>query len=222
MAHFLTAVKQSMLSSRRTQPIAQDFLHALNKSQLSLRALIPHLDPPVDPLQSQISLTLDSPDGTDIPMQSQLIGTLLNDDNKNTIRAYIPHNLPSLPSYHTFRAQPVFAEREQDPRKIREIATEEGRLGEEALRRLVQQGAEQRVLTDVSTTTKKKSFKEQGRNIWAQAMEAVSGNAENTMGPPVNAERVYWRPKLTKRPMAVAQGDQALVDNSKSSATTSW
>ena len=222
MAHFLTAVKQSMLSSRRTQPIAQDFLNALNKSQLTLRALVPHLDPPVDPLQSQVSLAIGSPDETDIPMQSQLIGTLLNDDHKNTTRAYIPHNLPSLPSYHTFRAQPVFTEREQDPRKIRENATEEGRLGEEALRRLVKQDAEQRLPTNVSTTTKKKSFKLQGRSIWAQAMEAVSGNAENTMGPPVNAERVYWRQNITKRPMAMVQGDQAQVTNSKSSVTTSW
>ena len=215
MAHFLAAVKQSMLSSRRTQPIAQDFLHALNKSQLTLRALIPHLDPPVDPLQSQAGLSLESPDETDIPIQSQLIGTLLNDEDKNIIRAYIPHNLPSLPSYHTFRAQPVFTEREQDPRKIRENATEEGRLGEEALRRLVKHGAEQRALADVSTK-KKNSFKEQGRKIWLQAMEAVSGNPENTIGPPVNAERVYWRQSVTKRPMAAVQADQAQLSNSKS------
>ena len=64
------------------------------------------------------------------------LGPLLTDEDDRVQNAYIPKHFPDFPSKHTYRHTPVFTEREQDARKIRERATEDGRHGEEALRKL--------------------------------------------------------------------------------------
>lgn len=136
MAHYLADVRQSMLSCRRTQPIPQDFLQALHTHQLSLRSLIPHLKPPVPPDRSQYPLESESvPD--DEHYQFQFLGPLLNGPPNEQATAFVPNHFPEFPSKHTYKATAEFPERESDPRRVRERATEEGRLGEEALRRLV-------------------------------------------------------------------------------------
>ncbi|KAL6721511.1 hypothetical protein ACLMJK_000615 [Lecanora helva] len=136
MAHYLADVRQSMLSCRRIQPIPQDFLQALHTHQLSLRSLLPHLDPPVPPDRSQYPLQSEPPE-KDENQHLRFLGSILSDAETEQAKTYVPKHFPELPSKHTYRATAQFPSRDVDPRKVRERATQEGRLGEEALRRLV-------------------------------------------------------------------------------------
>ena len=139
MAHYLADVRQSMLSCRRTIPIPQDFLQSLHTHQLSLRSLIPHLDPPIPPERSQFSLQ--SKALQEDEQQPQSLRPILNGGLEETAKGYVPKHFPHFPSKHTYKATAEYPDREFDPRKVRERATEEGRLGEEALRRLVSTGS---------------------------------------------------------------------------------
>lgn len=49
---------------------------------------------------------------------------------------HIPSWMPAFPPDHTFMATPVYSERITDPRALREKLVEEGRLAEDALRRI--------------------------------------------------------------------------------------
>ena len=226
MAHFLAEVRQSMISCRRTQTLPLDYLKALRSHQLYLRSLLPHLDPPVSPSDSQIGYTSESiiaDEFTSVPS----LGPLPNGIPDRTTVPYIPRHFPSFPSKHTYKATPEFTSREADPKRIREHATEEGRLGEEALRRLVSAGAGMR-----ESTTKAASLAVSGRlrrrreAVWKETLEAVvtGSNSEQGKqvithpanmeidGPPsskiidnglggsvVNADSIYWR-KVPSKP----------------------
>lgn len=175
MAHYLADVRQSMLSCRRTQPIPQDFLQALHTHQLSLRSLLPHLNPPVPASRSQFSLQ-PTPAQEDEQQQLRFLGPLLNDAPNEQVKNHVPKHFPALPSKHTYKATPEFPEREQDPRKVRERATEEGRLGEEALRRLVSAGT-RHPAHDVHQRSRSKSLRARRDQMWLETMEAVTAGA---------------------------------------------
>lgn len=49
---------------------------------------------------------------------------------------HVPNWMPAYPPDHTFMATPVYSERVTDPRALREKLVEEGRLAEDALRRI--------------------------------------------------------------------------------------
>jgi hypothetical protein len=134
MLRLSTFARQSMLSSRRTQPIPQDFEHALIRFRLTPDDLLPTLKSarssiPAPPL-------LPSPETEDVLPPSLPSLTALSSEDDRANRSYIPKHFPSFPSKHTYSATPVFVERDGDPRKIRERAAEDGRHGEEALRKL--------------------------------------------------------------------------------------
>lgn len=220
MAHYLADVRQSMLSCRRTQAIPQDFLQALHTHQLSLRSLLPHLDPPVNPSRTQFPLQLDTAQDID-EQHLRFLGPLLNADPNEKLRAYVPKHFPELPSKHTYKATPEYAAHEQDPRKVREKATEEGRLGEEALRRLVGAGAG-KPAPESRQGRQRQSARALRDQVWMETMQAVTqetpdgidfdvetgigkGKQKEGDSPPVssfgygrfgsavNAEKRYWR-----------------------------
>jgi hypothetical protein len=123
-----------MLASRRIQPLPFDFEHALNRVHLHPDDLMPHLK--TAPSDTPRPALLPSP-----PPENEITKTLpfltaLSSEEDRANRAYIPKHLPSFPSKHTYSATAVFIERDGDPRKIRERAAEDGRHGEEALRKL--------------------------------------------------------------------------------------
>ena len=220
MAHYLTDVRQSMLSSRRGQVIPQDFLQALHTHQLSLQSLIPHLNPPVPPKKSQYPLQNDGPSEDGWPKGLDALGPLLNGAGSETMRRFIPKHFPVLPSMHTYQATAEFPDHEQNPRKVRERATEEGRLGEEALRKLVG-NASAHPASQSQEQAKRLSAKERRDKEWLETMEAVvqedtsmqdSGVGltiidkeeqrglepmklalRGNVGSAVNAEKRYWR-----------------------------
>ncbi|KAL4809903.1 transcription factor TFIID complex subunit 8 C-term-domain-containing protein [Aspergillus unguis] len=129
-------VRASMLSSRRLQPIPHDFEFALKRHRLPVDSLVPHLQPP--PKAEIVPTQLPSPppeEDDDFKILPSLEPTLSGEDDRAR-SSYIPRHFPEFPSKHTYRHTPVFTEREQDPRRIRERAADDGRHGEEALRKL--------------------------------------------------------------------------------------
>ena len=222
MAHYLTDVRQSMLSSRRSQAVPQDFLQALHSHQLSLRSFIPHLDPPIPPSRSQYALQIDDHTEDEWPKDLNMLGPLLNDGASESRTKFIPKHFPLLPSMHTHQATAQFPAREHDARKVREQATEEGRMGEEALRKLVG-SASAHLAARVLEKGKRLTAKEKRNKLWLETMEAVvpadvptptqdSGVALSTsddkeqegvlpvklalygnVGSVVNADKRYWR-----------------------------
>lgn len=226
MAHYLADVRQSMLSCRRTQAIPQDFLQALHTHQLSLSSLLPHLDPPVDPSRTQFPLQMEIAQDNG-EQHLRFLGSLLNADPDENLRAYVPKHFPELPSKHTYKATPEYAKHDQDPRKVREKATEEGRLGEEALRRLVCAGAGKSA-QESQTGRKTQSARAVRDLVWMETMQAVTQETPDGMdiemevgvskekikegdhqpmaslgygrlGPAVNAEKRYWRKPVFQR-----------------------
>ena len=127
-----------MLSARRTAPIPPDFESAIRcldlpwpDDQLRPFTTQPTINPP---------LLLTPPPDDEFHREFQLPTSVLGpgldgraDQRKDN---YIPSHLPPFPSQHTYKDTPVFSNREVDPRRIRELATEEGKLGEAALRNL--------------------------------------------------------------------------------------
>jgi len=135
MLHFLTAVRESMGSGRRTSAIPQDFNLALALSQLAPSDLSSHLDLEIPPALSCPSIASPRPDEAAPPNLAPMLGSELVAPTKAS-HSYIPTHFPELPSKHAWLSTPTFTEREHDPRKIRERATQEGILAESALRRL--------------------------------------------------------------------------------------
>lgn len=222
MARFLTNVRKSMLSCRRIRTIPQDFLYALSAQQLTLRSLLPHLDPLILPSKSQPTLTAQPVLEHESKERAHILTTLLTDSpSRGSFFPQVPQHFPRFPGKHTYQFEEIFTSRETDPRKVRERATEEGRLGEGALRNLVSV----HVVAPPTTSSRPRNYKlpvrEQGRALWKATMESVlkaenedpagratklkpdnteldiadaSHNAASSyFGSTVNAERRYWR-----------------------------
>lgn len=227
MAHFLAKVRQSMLSCRRTQAVPHDYLQSLRAHHLTLRCLLPHLDPPVSPSKSMPPVTFKpAPRGkemNDVPF----LGPLLNGISEPLSISYIPRHFPPIPSKHTYKATPKFTDREQDPKTIRERATKEGRLGEEALRRLVGLGSATDSVVTLPLRSRTKDSRRRRDELWKETMAAVtartgvgtgdydithdpgdtdSGGSHTRgdvgkaiLGSIVNADRIYWRKDIPFR-----------------------
>lgn len=220
-----------MLSCRRIHTIAPDFLQALHTHQLSLRALVPHLDPPVARRKARITLSHE-PLQTEEQYDHTFLGESLNSGPSERSKLYVPRHFPTLPSQHTYRAAAEFPSREEDPRKIRERATEEGRLGEEALRRLVSAKSIDRP-SAARAGQRGKSIRAQREDLWKETMQAVSsihvteqsstlgdmdvddsrlgtafpgrsGSDYGRLSSAVNADKKYWRKPAS--PQSIYQG----------------
>lgn len=172
MHRFAANVRQCMLACRRTQATAQDFLQALHTHQLSLRSLLPHLRPPVPKRRARVAISCEPPEEEE-RYDHHFLGASLNHAPAEQNSHNLPRHFPPLPSKHTYKATAELPEREEDPRKIRERATEEGRLGEEALRRLVSAK-----LTNRPSSSRAgqgtKSLRTKRDELWKEAMEAAS------------------------------------------------
>lgn len=131
-----------MSASRRIAPIPQDFEHALTFNDLTPDLLEPYTVP-LSPSSRPTVQHVEVPPPEYEPFVSSVktysfLGPDLSEDTKNDAQySYIPKHFPPFPSKHTYNITPVFTTREIDPRRVRERATEEGCLGEEALRKLM-------------------------------------------------------------------------------------
>jgi hypothetical protein len=216
MLRLSTFIRQSMLSARRVQPIPQDFDHALKRLRLHPDDLLPHLKP--SPSDKPTPTLLPSPPPENEISKSLPFLTALSSEDDRANRPYIPKHFPSFPSKHTYSATAVFIGRDNDPRKIRERAAEDGRHGEEALRKLAsaafrdnQTGSTGRdkklwgrrmdSMESMFEKTTKGLSKKHSKDPSRSAMDIHLGDADKScklswnmeLGPIVNCERDLWR-----------------------------
>ncbi|KAK2809055.1 hypothetical protein FQN50_004108 [Emmonsiellopsis sp. PD_5] len=209
MVHFLSYIRQSMASCRRMQPIPHDFEHALRRNNISLDSLRPHLKPLRSAAQRPSnSLPTPPPEEPKPRTDFPFLGPALTGPSQLEKTSHIPKHFPKFPSKHTYQATPVFTTRETDPRKIREKATEEGRLGEEALRKLARAakdgnhglmeqrekrlwGRRNESMESMFERTLKAVSKKAAANVESSAPGFSAAKAD--LSPIVNCDRGYWR-----------------------------
>ena len=134
MLKFLSYTRTSMHNNRRTTPTALDFASSLANMPSSHlpQLLLPQLalDVPEDISYPSI------PEPEPAPAPTNDFSKLLEPLIEHNPPAWVPRHFPQLPPKHAWKETPVFPEREKDSRKLREKATEEGVLAEQALRKL--------------------------------------------------------------------------------------
>ncbi|KAF1934718.1 hypothetical protein EJ02DRAFT_390281 [Clathrospora elynae] len=171
MSNFLAQVRTSMMSARRTDTVANDWVYALTSSGYrGSAALDPHFDTgEIPPSILQPHFEPPAPPEGPPPDTESLLGTDLSGRGEKESRAYIPKHFPAFPSKHTYKATPVFTSRENDPRKIREKATEEGVLAEQSLRKLM--AAQKAGIQKQNVGKRKRSRRmKESDNLWQGAM----------------------------------------------------
>ncbi|EGE80373.1 hypothetical protein RJZ56_003228 [Blastomyces dermatitidis] len=178
--HILSYTRQSMSSCRRMQPIPLDFEHAFRNTNIHLDSLHKYLTPPSPQREQQIIPPLPTPPpsapnpATDLPF----LGPDLSGTQHRQLSTHIPKHFPNFPSKHTYQETPVFTTRETDPRKIREKATEEGRLGEEALRKLARAGREGLLFRDGADGS---GDGDSGKKLWGSRLESMESMFEKAV-----------------------------------------
>lgn len=206
MKNFLTQVTKSMSSARRTETVAHDWLYALNSSGLpGSGPLEQHLDTgDIPPSFLQPHFAPPAPSEAPPPDTESLLGPELSGKADKATRAYIPKHFPPFPSTHTYKATPVFTKRENDPRKIREKATEDGILAEQSLRKLM---AAQKAGIQKQNVGKRKRSKrmEESNKLWQAAMTDLLDDEKER-------EREEERQRLQEVADAEAAEDDGLWD----------
>lgn len=179
----MTLLTQTMLASRRITTIPQDFAAVLAREGISLTDLLPDLQNPIAPPSiSQQPLRSPSPpiQHEEEPSVSVILGPELNGDSEKDRYSFITGPFPSFPSKHTYKSTPDVKMVERDPRGVRERAAEEARLGEEALRRLLNAA---RGKGNAKRKRGGGSQREELEDIWRQTMEAVAKEEGDTLPP---------------------------------------
>jgi len=204
---FLSQITSSMLNARRSQPIPVDFEYALQKFDLPLASLSPHLKPPIPVYQTQIQLEVLPAEPEDTRREKERISTLLLGDELNGAldmksKPYIPKNFIPFPSKHTYKWTEPEVKNQKDRRKLREEAAKVSRQAEEALRRfvnVVKSGKEKDVKNAAGRDPKTKKTHELWENVMGNLMVesqpsvARRRNNDEDQSMIVNSESQYFR-----------------------------
>ncbi|KAF2275114.1 uncharacterized protein EI97DRAFT_468370 [Westerdykella ornata] len=179
MRTFLAQVRKSMSSARRTTSVPHDWIYALKSIGIEGSSMLEkHLDTGTVP-PSLLQPPFEPPVPADPPPPDleALLGPELSGREEKESRKYIPPHLPPFPPKHAWKATPVFTPRENDPRRIREKATEEGILAEQSLRKLM--AAQKAGLQGSKTKKQRKSARmKESEALWQEAMEDVMREEE--------------------------------------------
>jgi len=172
MNTLLADVRKSMTSGRRTEPTSHDWVFALASSGLKgSSSLESHFDiGEIPPTDLQWPFSPPEPPEAPPPDLEGLLGPELSGKAEKESRKYIPQHFPPFPSKHTYKATPVFPQRENDPRMIRERAAKEGMDAEKSLRTLMaakKAGLQKRLggKQKLSSSMKERDW------LWEQAMK---------------------------------------------------
>lgn len=125
-----------------------------------------------------------SPPPPPAPDLSSLLGPELEGGERDK-RRYVYDHLPPFPSKHTYMETPVFTERPTEPRMIRERATEEARLAENALRKLLAVSAASKDLEKSQGGAAVGNKRKVRDEAWMKAFEGLNppgGGAGKTNG----------------------------------------
>jgi hypothetical protein len=150
-----------------------------------------------------------------------ILSDALSGEDDRRRNGHIPAHFPQFPSKHTYRFTPVYTDRETDPQKIRELGTEDGRHGEEALRKLARAaykdthvsgvGKGEKRLWGRKSETMESMFEKTIRAVTKKNNKVSEGDgkveggqkpakfslASLELAPIVNCERTYWRKAAT-------------------------
>lgn len=139
MHRFSSTVSKSMIASRRKQPEPIDFSKAMASFGHVPSTLAQDLkaEIPVNIAQAPILPSSEPDEALDISKAQELLSRDLGGATEKRKQAWIPSHMPDFPSQHTYKDTPIVEEHEKDARKVREQATKEGMLAEQALRRLM-------------------------------------------------------------------------------------
>ena len=211
-----------MHAARRTAPIASDFESAFQAAQ------VPTPEDQLPPRStrkppSPLSL-LPTPPPDDFFNTHELPESMLEPDlnpkEEGRRDPHIPSTFPAFPSQHTFRDTVVLPPREKDPRRIRELATQEGRLGEQALRKLAgavrgegklnlsieadgaavkAERGSRRKKVDTMEGMFEETMKELAKTGKGSELGDGSGMEGFELAPIVNSERKFWMPDTSWR-----------------------
>jgi transcription initiation factor TFIID subunit 8 len=179
MLHFLGTIRQSMLASRRNAPLPQDFALALTNANLRSSTLMPQLQARVPPEVVLRSIPSPPPDDPPLPNLDAVLGLELSGAKDKADKDYIPIRFPSFPSKDTWRATPVYTKRETDARQIRERATQEGIMAEEALRELMAAAKRPKQNGQTSGLAQNRKRKA-GQDLWKDAVESFASFEEES------------------------------------------
>lgn len=170
--HLASFARQAMTASRRMQPIPQDFEFALQRANIGTDELLLQIpQPPPEPIPT----LLPSPppeDLFDAFLGMPIMSDALSGENDRRRNSYIPAHFPQFPSKHTYRFTPVYTDRETDPQTIRELGTEDGRHGEEALRKLARAAFKDTHVSGVGKGEKR---------LWGRKSETMESMFERTI-----------------------------------------
>lgn len=169
MVHFCANVRQVMAASRRTTPTPLDFSYALSKANITPSSLLPHLRQPVPNSVTQLDVPDPPPDEPPPAKLDGMLGPELSGSTEKSSRNYIPKFFPDFPSKDTWHSTAVYSQREKDPRKIRERATEEGVEAEKALRQLMSAGNQGRAGRRSKAARRDRA----SEDLWEQTMAAI-------------------------------------------------
>lgn len=174
MRNFLSRVRNSMSSARRTTTVPHDWIYALKSSGLKGSApLEQHFDTgDIPPSFLQPSFAPPEPPEQPPPDLEGMLGPELSGRADKDKRKYIPAHFPPFPPKYAWQATPVYAQRERDPARIREKATEEGILAEQSLRRLM---AAQKAGLQKNKARKQRRSKrmKESDQLWQEAMKEL-------------------------------------------------
>lgn len=223
-----------MLVARRIAPTATDFesaIHAVDfprpDDQLVPYRTKPAINAPLLPTPPPEDAFHDS-----LKLSPSFLGPDLNPQNALKRFSTNTSALPPLPSAHTYRDTAVYPHRETDARKIRELATEEGKLGEQALRKLAgavkldaahpleaESRKEGEARVPVKTGRRRRKVDTAEETVFEDTMrELLKAEPEGfELGPIVTSEKGYRMPddaQVKRRPisdkaksLAVGSGD---------------
>ncbi|KAH8694240.1 bromodomain associated domain protein [Talaromyces proteolyticus] len=224
--HLASFVRQSMISSRRMQPIPQDFEYAFQRAFISTDELLPQIKTePYEPIPTLLpSPPPEDKDPFDAFLSIPILGDELSGERDRLQSGFIPAHFPQFPSIHTYRFTPVYTDRETDPQRIRELGTEDGRHGEEALRKLARAAFKDTHVAGVGKGEKRlwgrksetmesmfektirgltKKYQPDGKSLdtdGSTQKPARFSMANIELAPIVNCERDFWRKVATGSP----------------------
>lgn len=200
-----------MQASRRAQPVPHDFVHALSQFGITSSSLDPHLQISIPFSVTQPPLFPPSKNTADV--ESEFAAGLDSSEEGAIRKPYIPKHFPNFPSQHAYKDTPTYTQRETDATKIREHATQEGILAEQALRKLM---AASKAGARANRTRKGSAdaYMQQTEDIWQETLAALAESdrnfndsgvfgldgvmelaklPEDQLGAIVNYDRAYWR-----------------------------
>ncbi|KAK9462985.1 uncharacterized protein V1516DRAFT_684361 [Lipomyces oligophaga] len=146
MAHLIEELHRIAAIQRRTKPNLHDIAFLFTEEGIHTGELELEIERSKRAGLRSMPVVFTSQSGIDEPSSAEQFEEWNNQQKHLTLVTptarsatelqYIPSWLPPLPADHTYRATPNYTKRETSPRAVRERILEEGRVVEEALRRL--------------------------------------------------------------------------------------